>query len=675
MDSRDQQIEELKALVAKLTKRVAELELALAKAKKDSSTSSKPPSSDITKPQAKQKKPGRRQKPRRGGQPGHERHLRELLPPERVDETIDYEIDDREMKRLGLTPTGAFEVLQHLELPETPVQVTEHRLAEYQDADGYLYYPDCPELRGPIFGPRLLATIGWLKSVGHCSYSTVEAWLEDVLQVPVSRGYLSKLCTGTISQSLADSYHELVAAIPREQQLGSDETSLKDNGKKHWIWCITAACFSVFHIAQTRSREVLEKLVGEEFSGYLNFDYFSANCSFAWNFWIKAQYCWAHLIRDIRFLEKHPDQKTKAWAEQLLGCMSGFVGSGGLFQGGERAAEGGGAWAAGEEAGESVVVAEGGGADLQDRFGAGGMVPEHLGSLHAVVHLLHRGFHPGTRGRQALTPIGVVTHSLAIVFQVAKDQTQLLARVVLRGLLGRQAQTLLMRKQFADHAADLAAPNVGHPACVCGPGLFGRTRTEPRRAEQITDRVREVEDRREVAEARFVNCPIASQAVAHERLARRLEEPPTTRFALHLRAELPGTLQARKHRPQDALRLVRQTRLLRFALRLLLGLARPGRQIGGFSGLFLGLSGLGQLGDMLGIQKARGRIGLRFDFRRRAVGADQDRVLGFVPAFNPNVCSITIDARCEERVSAFNTTNCRLNPGVDSRVSVPNATR
>ena len=66
-------------------------------------------------------------------------------------------------------------------------------------------------------------------------------------------------------------------------------------------------------------REVLEKLVGPEFAGYLNFDYFSANCSFAWNNWIKAQYCWAHLIRDIRFLaEKHPDKKTKAWAETLL---------------------------------------------------------------------------------------------------------------------------------------------------------------------------------------------------------------------------------------------------------------------------------------------------------------------------------------------------------------------
>jgi uncharacterized coiled-coil protein SlyX len=57
MDSRDALIEELRATIAKqavqverLTRRVAELELELAKAKKDSSTSSKPPSGDIVKP-------------------------------------------------------------------------------------------------------------------------------------------------------------------------------------------------------------------------------------------------------------------------------------------------------------------------------------------------------------------------------------------------------------------------------------------------------------------------------------------------------------------------------------------------------------------------------------------------------------------------------------------------
>lgn len=317
MASKDDIIAELRQLVQQLTKRVEELELALAKARKDSSNSSKSPSSDIVKPP--KRKVDRRKKVRRGGQQGHPRTLRQPLPPERVDEVITYAIGEPQAAQLGLTPSGNFQSFQQIELLETPIYVTETRLLEYVDGDGNLYLPDVPGLRDrPLFGPRMLAMIGWLKSRAHCSYTTLETWLDDVLQVPVSRGYLAKLCTGLISDSLADAHEELTAAIPRQAQLGSDETSLKNEGQKHWIWCLTAASFTLFHIAATRSRAVLEELVGGAFEGSLNCDYFSANCSFAWNFDIKAQYCWAHLIRDIRFLLKHPDQKTRAWATSLL---------------------------------------------------------------------------------------------------------------------------------------------------------------------------------------------------------------------------------------------------------------------------------------------------------------------------------------------------------------------
>ena len=122
MDSKDALIEELRQVVARqaaqikqLVDRVAQLELELAKAKKDSSTSSKPPSSDIAKPKPKQR-PGRPKKRRKGGQSGHQRQLRQPLPAERVDETIDYEIDDSQAKRLGLTPTGDVDVIQHIEM-------------------------------------------------------------------------------------------------------------------------------------------------------------------------------------------------------------------------------------------------------------------------------------------------------------------------------------------------------------------------------------------------------------------------------------------------------------------------------------------------------------------------------------------------------------------------------
>lgn len=323
MVSKDDIIAELRGIVdaqakriADLLKRVAELELRLAKALKNSSNSSKSPSSDIVKPP---KKTDRRKKSKRGGQKGHQRNLRKALSPERVDEQITYDICDTDVRQFKLTPTDQFEIIQHVELLDLPIHVTEHRLRKYLDCGGKTHLPDVPDLVGkPIFGPRMLSMIGWLKSRAHCSYSTIALWLDDVLQVPVSRGYLAKLCNGTISASLADAHDELKQAIPAQSRLGSDESSLKNNGKKHWIWCITAPLFTLFHIAGNRSRSVLEELIGSGYEGFVHFDYFSSNGSFAWNFDIKAQYCWAHLIRDIRFLLKHPEANTKTWAEHLL---------------------------------------------------------------------------------------------------------------------------------------------------------------------------------------------------------------------------------------------------------------------------------------------------------------------------------------------------------------------
>jgi hypothetical protein len=104
-------------------------------------------------------KPGGPKKPRGGGQPGHEQHLRQSLPEDRVNETIDYEINDAYTQRLRLTAFGEFETTQHVELTESPTWVTNQPLAACHDADGNGYLPNVPESSGPIFGPPMLAMI------------------------------------------------------------------------------------------------------------------------------------------------------------------------------------------------------------------------------------------------------------------------------------------------------------------------------------------------------------------------------------------------------------------------------------------------------------------------------------------------------------------------------------
>ena len=64
-----------------------------------------------------------------------------------------------------------------------------------------------------------------------------------------------------LTDSLADGHEELKAAIPQQEQLGSDETSIKNEGKKHWVWCITAASFTLFHSEQQVRHCVIDRRI------------------------------------------------------------------------------------------------------------------------------------------------------------------------------------------------------------------------------------------------------------------------------------------------------------------------------------------------------------------------------------------------------------------------------
>jgi len=89
----------LVATNGKLQARIEELEAELAKARKNSETSSKPPSSDMVKPKPKHKKPGRPKKRKQGGQPGHPRHERKPFEECEIDNYIEYYLNGCPMLR------------------------------------------------------------------------------------------------------------------------------------------------------------------------------------------------------------------------------------------------------------------------------------------------------------------------------------------------------------------------------------------------------------------------------------------------------------------------------------------------------------------------------------------------------------------------------------------------
>ena len=314
--------EMIEAAVAKATtplqERIAALEAELAKAKKNSSNSSKPPSSDIVKPRKPPRKGGRKRS--RGGQPGHEQHLRSPFPPEAVNEfmpyTLDWCPDCGGTLVLSRRPP---EVLQQVEITATPTVVTEHQgLAYWCPHCRKFHYAPFPEaiVKAGLFGPRLTALVAFMKGVCHASFSTIRKFLRDVVRVPVSRGYLAKLI-GKVSESLARAYAELFQRLPGEAVLNIDETGHKENGQKFWTWCFRAQLYTLFRIDKSRGSKVLVEVLGEEFQGVLGCDYFGAYRKYMRECDVLVQFCMAHLIRDVKFLTTLPDKKQKAYGERL----------------------------------------------------------------------------------------------------------------------------------------------------------------------------------------------------------------------------------------------------------------------------------------------------------------------------------------------------------------------
>jgi len=305
--------------VAPLLGRIAKLEEENARLKKNSSNSSKPPSSDIVKPPKKTVKRKKKGKRRKGAQPGHPRHQRAAFTEEELDYQLTYELQGVDLTEWE--PLEEWDILQQIELKESPVEITEHRARRYRNRlTGEILCTGLPDevVAAGLVGPRLSAFIGYLKGAGHMSYTTIRTLLADVYGVELSTGQLAKITTQKVSAALAASYQQLLGALPDEHTLGIDETGHKDDGQRHWTWCFRARSFILFLIDPSRGSEVLDRILGEAFDGIINCDYFSAYRKYMKNSSAVMQFCLAHLIRDLKFLAEQNDRVTRNWAARML---------------------------------------------------------------------------------------------------------------------------------------------------------------------------------------------------------------------------------------------------------------------------------------------------------------------------------------------------------------------
>ncbi len=124
-------IRQMDRRIAELSAQVAALQAENAKLHKNSSTSSKPPSSDVVKP-PKSKPKGRKKKRKIGGQPGHPKQDRPAFTEKEVNGTWEYHLKacpdcGGNLKRAK----DKSRVVQQVELVKSPIRIDAHRGLAY----------------------------------------------------------------------------------------------------------------------------------------------------------------------------------------------------------------------------------------------------------------------------------------------------------------------------------------------------------------------------------------------------------------------------------------------------------------------------------------------------------------------------------------------------------------
>jgi transposase len=320
---------ELRERNAFLEKENARLAQSLAAARKNSGNSSKPPSSDIVKPPSPRR--GKRGKRRIGGQKGHPKHERTPFTPDQVHDHIPHRLHQCPVDPAHrIVPADDRQrVRQQIELVEQPFRITEHTAYGIwcEDCQSYHDAPWPKELvASGLFGPRLTALTTYLKGKLHGSYSGARDFLEDVVGVKVSRGYVAKLLRKS-AKAFEQPVQELFELLPLQPKVNVDETGHKENGQRQWTWCFRAASFVLFKIEPSRGTEVLMHILGEGFKGILGCDYYAAYRKYARQCDVLVQFCLAHLIREVKYLCDFPDRHVQAYGRGLIEGLKALFGA------------------------------------------------------------------------------------------------------------------------------------------------------------------------------------------------------------------------------------------------------------------------------------------------------------------------------------------------------------
>jgi len=268
----------------------------------DSHNSSKPPSQDPPwkPPRSEKKDPSGR---KRGAQPGHPGHHRDLLPSDQVDKVVvrDPEACTECGFDLSASPRLDVERWQVTEIPEIRPEVTEFQLGKKRCPCCHTWNCGTMPGNGPrsAFGPNLQATVCLLSGKYKLTFQLVHNLLTDVFHIPISVGSI-QACRRVGVQACTPAVEACKAEVKVAPLVHADETGFeKCEGVRMWLWVATTPTVEVFLVLPGRGFAQAAELLGASYSGTIVRDRWQSYEQFAQ---AKHQLCWSHLRRNLQGL-------------------------------------------------------------------------------------------------------------------------------------------------------------------------------------------------------------------------------------------------------------------------------------------------------------------------------------------------------------------------------------
>jgi transposase len=296
-DWRDELIAQLRAELAvtraELTAARAEIAALKEQLGASSNNSSRPPSSDAPSARAqRKKKPPTGRKP--GGQPGHERNIRPLVPLEKVAKVVTCKPERCAKCSRRLTGTDP-DPHRHqvFELPKVEPIVYEYQQHALQCPCGHVTRGALPPgVPTGAFGPTVVAAVALLLTVYRLSRRVVPEFLRDFFGLTMAPGSVVK-CQQAASSAIAKPVQEAHAYAKAAGVKYADETGWREARGRAFIWTVVTSAVTVFIIQARRTADAAKKALGAV-HGVLGTDRHGA-----YNFWpdVRRQFCWSHLSR------------------------------------------------------------------------------------------------------------------------------------------------------------------------------------------------------------------------------------------------------------------------------------------------------------------------------------------------------------------------------------------